>query len=80
MSQLTDASVVLRLGYQAIRRAGLPTEELLTKAGVALNQVETNDRTPLSAQYAFWLPQKRSVRTRISDCIWVNICHSIADR
>ena len=55
MSQLTDASVVLRLGYQAIRRAGLPTEELLTKAGVALNQVETNDRTPLSAQYAFWV-------------------------
>lgn len=55
MSQLTDASVVLRLGYQAIRRAGLPTEELLTKAGVALNQVEANDRTPLSAQYAFWV-------------------------
>lgn len=55
MGQLTDASVVLRLGYQAIRRAGLPTEELLTKAGVALNQVEANDRTPLSAQYAFWV-------------------------
>ncbi len=55
MSQLTDASVVLRLGYQAIRRAGLPTEELLTKAGVALSQVEANDRTPLSAQYAFWV-------------------------
>ena len=55
MGQLTDASVVLRLGYQAIRRSGLPTEEILTKAGVALNQVETNDRTPLSSQYAFWL-------------------------
>ena len=55
MSQLTDASVVLRLGYQAIRRAGLPTEELLAKAGVALNQVEANDRTPLGAQYAFWV-------------------------
>ncbi|MFX8398838.1 AraC family transcriptional regulator, partial [Acinetobacter baumannii] len=35
MGQLTDASVVLRFGYQAIRRAGLPTEEILTKAGVA---------------------------------------------
>lgn len=34
--------------------AGLPTEEILTKAGVALNQVDTNARTPLSAQYAFW--------------------------
>ena len=55
MGQRTDASVVLRLGYQAIRRAGLPTEDILTKAGVALNQVETNDRTPLSAQYAFWV-------------------------
>ena len=55
MGQLTDASVVLRLGYQAIRRSGLPTEEILTKAGVALNQMETNERTPLSAQYAFWV-------------------------
>ena len=55
MSQLTDASVVLRLGYQAIRRAGLPTEEILTKAGVALSQVDQNARTPLNAQYAFWV-------------------------
>ena len=55
MSQLTDASVVLRLGYQAIRRAGLPTEEILTKAGVALNQIDQNARTPLGAQYAFWV-------------------------
>lgn len=55
MGQLTDASVVLRLGYQAIRRAGLPAEEILTKAGVALNQVEANERTPLNAQYAFWV-------------------------
>lgn len=55
MSQQTDASVILRLGYQAIRRAGLPTDEILTKAGVALSQVSANDRTPLNAQYAFWL-------------------------
>ncbi|AOA57208.1 AraC family transcriptional regulator [Acinetobacter larvae] len=55
MSQLTDASVVLRLGYQAIRRADLPTEEILTRAGVALNMLEQNARTPLSAQYAFWV-------------------------
>jgi AraC-like DNA-binding protein len=55
VGQLTDASVVLRLGYQAIRRSGLPTEEILTKAGVALTQVEANDRTPFSAQYAFWV-------------------------
>lgn len=55
MGQLTDASVVLRFGYQAIRRAGLPTEEILTKAGVALGQIDTNARTPLSAQHAFWV-------------------------
>lgn len=55
MGQQTDASVILRLGYQAMRRAGLPTEKILTKAGVALNQVEANQRTPLNAQYAFWV-------------------------
>ncbi|WP_326519172.1 AraC family transcriptional regulator [Acinetobacter sp. CAAS 2-6] len=54
MAQRTDASIVLRFGYQAMRRAGLPTEEILSKAGVALNQVEANQRTPLSAQHAFW--------------------------
>lgn len=54
MGQLTDASVILRLGYQAMRRAGLPTEEVLGKAGVALNQIDNNARTPLSAQSAFW--------------------------
>lgn len=54
MGKLTDASVVLRLGYQALRRAGLPYEQILTKAGVALTQVEANQRTPFGAQYAFW--------------------------
>lgn len=51
----TDASVILRLGYQALRRAGLSTEQILTKAGVAISQLETNQRTPVSAQSAFWL-------------------------
>ncbi|WP_111895221.1 AraC family transcriptional regulator [Acinetobacter sp. MB5] len=55
MGQLTDASVVLRLGYQALRRAGLSTEQILAKAGVEINQLETNQRTPVSAQNAFWL-------------------------
>ncbi len=70
MGQLTDASVVLRLGYQAIRRAGLPTEDILTKAGVALNQVEANERTPLNAQYAFWVAARKSVKTLILVYIW----------
>lgn len=52
--QLTDASIILRLGYQALRRANLPVEQILTQAGVALNQVDARKRTPLSAQSAFW--------------------------
>jgi hypothetical protein len=80
VGQLTDASVVLRLGYQAIRRAGLPTEEILTKAGVALNQVETNDRTPLNAQFASGWLQKKSVRILTLVCIWESICLYIEGR
>lgn len=52
--QLTDSSIILRFGYQAMRRAGLPTDHILQKAGVALNQIDNNARTPLSAQHAFW--------------------------
>lgn len=54
MTQLTDASVILRCAYQAIRKAGYPLEEILNKAGVALNQIDTNARTPIKAQIAFW--------------------------
>lgn len=52
--QLTDASIILRLGYQAMRRANMPVEQILGRAGVALNQVDARKRTPLSAQLAFW--------------------------
>ncbi|XID74560.1 AraC family transcriptional regulator [Alkanindiges sp. WGS2144] len=52
--QLTDASIILRLGYQAMRRANLPVEQILGRAGVALSQVDARKRTPLSAQSAFW--------------------------
>ena len=52
--QLTDASIILRLGYQAMRRANMPVEEILGRAGVALNQLDDRKRTPLSAQVAFW--------------------------
>lgn len=53
-NQPTDASIILRFAYQAIRKAGLPVDEILTKAGVRLNQLDTNARTPVSAQHAFW--------------------------
>lgn len=52
--QLTDSSVVLRFGYQAMRRAGMPVEEILGRAGVALSQIDAHKRTPFSAQQAFW--------------------------
>lgn len=54
MNQRTDASIILRFAYQAMRKAGLPVEEILAKAGVALNQLDQNVRTPVSAQSAFW--------------------------
>lgn len=54
MTQPTDASILLRLAYQAIRKANLPVDEILLKAGVTLNQMESKARTPVSAQYAFW--------------------------
>lgn len=54
MGELTDAAVLFRLVYQAMRRAGLPTEQILGRAGVAMAQVEASARTPLYAQIAFW--------------------------
>lgn len=54
MAQQTVASVLLRLGYQAMRRAGLPTDEILHKAGVSLQQIEQHNRAPLAAQQGFW--------------------------
>lgn len=52
--ELTDSPVLLRLAYEGMRRLGVPTEHILTKAGVAISQLEDNVRTPLSAQSAFW--------------------------
>ncbi len=52
--ELTDSAVLLRLIHQAMRRAGLPAEEILQKAGVALSRIETHQRTPLYAQLSFW--------------------------
>lgn len=54
MAQLTDSSTVLRYGYQAMRRANIPVEDVLARAGVALTQVDSPKRTPLAAQHAFW--------------------------
>lgn len=52
--ELTDSAMLLKLAYAGMRRLGVPTEDILTKAGVALSQLEDNARTPLNAQAAFW--------------------------
>jgi len=52
--ELTDSAVLFRLAYQAMRRAGLPTEQILAQAGVAMAQVEASARTPLYSQVTFW--------------------------
>lgn len=54
MTQPTDASILLRLAYQAIRKANLPVDEILLKAGITLNQMDSKTRTPISTQSAFW--------------------------
>lgn len=52
--ELTDSAVLLRLAYTGMRRLELPVEKILMRAGVNLSQVESNARTPLNAQGAFW--------------------------
>lgn len=55
MSERTDSAIILRFIYQAMRNAGLPAEDVLMRAGVALTQVdELKRRTPSTAQFAFW--------------------------
>lgn len=52
--EATDAAVLFRLVYQAMRRMNLPTEQILGRAGVAIAQLDVAARTPLYAQIAFW--------------------------
>lgn len=54
MSERTDAAILLRFVYQAMRNAGLPAEQVLMGAGVGLNHLDTNARTPSAAHLAFW--------------------------
>ena len=54
MSERTDSAIILRFVFQAMRNAGLPAEQVLMGAGVGLNHLEANTRTPSAAQIAFW--------------------------
>lgn len=54
MSERTDAAILLRFIYQAMRNANIPADKVLMGAGVGLNHLDTNARTPSAAQLAFW--------------------------
>lgn len=54
MSERTDAAILLRFIYQAMRNANIPADKVLMEAGVGLNHLDTNARTPSAAQLAFW--------------------------
>jgi AraC-like DNA-binding protein len=56
MAERTDAHIFLRLAYQAMLNAGLPADDILIKAGIALSRLDESNlaRTPSHAQLAFW--------------------------
>lgn len=50
----TDAAVLFRMVYQAMRRAKLPLEAILAQAGIAVEHTHQLTRTPVAAHHAFW--------------------------
>lgn len=55
MAERTDAPIVLRMAYQAMISAGLPVDQVFSKAGIAMTQLGDDAvRTPYKAQQAFW--------------------------
>ena len=54
MAERTDAHIFLRLAYQAMLNAGLPADDILLRAGIALSRLEESNlsRTPSAAQLA----------------------------
>ena len=56
MAERTDAHIFLRLAYQGLVNAGLPADQILLKAGIALSRLEESNfaRTPSNAQLVFW--------------------------
>lgn len=56
MVERTDAPILLRLAYQAMLKAGVPADEVLQRANISdqwLN-TESQARTPFSGQRHFW--------------------------
>jgi hypothetical protein len=69
MSERTDAAILLRFVYQAMRNANLPAEQVLMGAGVGLNHLDANARTPSAAQLAFWQSAEKVSKTHKLVCI-----------
>ncbi len=49
----TDAAILFKMVYEGMRRAEFPVDEILMRAGVALNRVNDKARTPNHMQVAF---------------------------
>jgi len=60
MAKHTDSSILLKLASKAMANAGIPADQVFTKAGIALSEiVNDRERTPFAAQNAFWLALER---------------------
>lgn len=55
MSELTDAVIVLRMIYQAMKKAGVDAEAVLTRLGMVTSQLDNASlRTPHAGHHLFW--------------------------
>jgi len=55
MSELTDAVIVLRMIYQAMKKAGVDADAVLNRLGMATSQLDNASlRTPHAGHHLFW--------------------------
>jgi AraC-like DNA-binding protein len=55
MSELTDAVIVLRLIYQAMKKAGVDADAVLNRLGMVTSQLDNASlRTPHAGHHLFW--------------------------
>lgn len=55
MSELTDAVIVLRMIYQAMKKAGVDAEAVLNRLGMVTSQLDNASlRTPHAGHHLFW--------------------------
>lgn len=61
MTERTDAPILLRLAYQAMLKAGLPVDDILSQARISTDwlNVDSPERTPFAGQAGFWRTLER---------------------